>query len=73
MNFKKFDFDSDTSALNATGEIKETAKELELIDDYIELEDLDEIIAYSYKQGYDAAVSEFREFMESLGFTVLDD
>lgn len=71
--FKKFDFDPDTKSLEATEEIKKAISELELIDDYIEPEDLDEVISYSYRQGYNEAVNEFKEFVQSLGMIVLDD
>lgn len=71
MQTKTFDFNPDKKALDSIEEIKKEAKDL--VDKYIEIDDLDEIISYSYKQGYEEAVSEFKEFLESLGMSVIDD
>lgn len=68
---QRIDFDSDTKANDAVEEIKVEAKDL--IDDYIEPEDLDEIIAYSYKMGYDEAMKETKKFLEGLGMKVIDE
>lgn len=71
MEAYQFDFNGEQKANDSIEEIKEETKEL--VDEYIDANDLDELIAYSFKKGYDEAVSEFKKFLEEMGMAVIDE